>query len=81
MEKKTYDLCIISGGRVTPMSSGRFEEVHKMVCGDKPFPNEDYVIIELPRCCYRLLKYNVNNQFIIKFLERTRKHQEECADA
>ncbi len=72
MSKKIYDLRTDSHGMVSPMNDGFFKKTCEISL--VPYDENDYALIELPMCFYRVLKRDLD--FYSRWLERTRVFQE-----
>lgn len=75
-EKNIYDLIKQSHG-YKAVEHGWFEECHILVTGNiDEFSNDDFTIIELPMCFWRVRKAEVEKEEFRKYLARAIKHQE-----
>lgn len=66
--KSTYDVIINTRG-ILDMRHGVHEDTYRFVHGaSAPFPEEDYEIIETPRCFLRVLKSNLTRDDVIRHI-------------
>lgn len=79
MKKTIYDLRKDTRGRVDAMKHGLFEHSWELAnVSDRPFPVDDYILIELPRCVYRLRKSDQNDPAFMNFIEAAKKKQSQA---
>ena len=76
MERIIYDLRKNTRGTVDAMKQGFFERSWTLAnVSNRPFPVDDYFLIELPRCIYRLRKSDQNDPAFINFIEAAKQSQ------
>lgn len=57
--KTIYDLRINSRGNCEPMADGHFKYCAETANGNRGYVEDDYKLIECPRCIYRVPKYDL----------------------
>ena len=75
-DKKTYDIIKQFHG-YEAMKHGWHEKSYAIVTGSTAeFPTDDYSVIELPLCFWRVRKSEIEKDEFRKYLARTIEHQQ-----